>query len=287
MTTIVSQTASASNTKNTKENRKVVVAVYEAKDIDYNIDFVFKLPDNLDLEDETIVQEDWGVRRGVLNIPYTNRENYIKYTNDTPVGDDLTQKIPATALLYDRTNPEKVMENIVWYENENEKPEEKDNKVPLYEYPDNQNIHNLQTLITNGYIEKFLTTDIYSSKTKNTKDNRKLVIAKYHDEAVYKLPNNLDLEDKSVVDSYWIKWGVLNICYTSKENLERFTNQPEDKDDFTQNTAEGFAANVWVQEIQSHWDPDDQHKFPQLTEIDDADEYGVDYEQDDEDQENE
>jgi len=122
-----------------------------------------------------------------------------------------------------------------------------------------------------------------ASNTKNTKDNRKIVVAKYHDEAVYKLPNNLDLEDKSVVDSYWIKWGVLNICYSSKENLERFTNQPEDKDDCIQKTPKGFEANVWVQEIQPHYDCDDQHKFPQLTEIDDADEYGVDYEQDDED----
>ncbi len=81
----------SSNTKNTKENRKVVVARYNTdvlrKDGERieNIPFVFKLPDNLDLEDETIVSELWGVKRGVLNIPYTNKENYIKYTGNTPV----------------------------------------------------------------------------------------------------------------------------------------------------------------------------------------------------------
>jgi hypothetical protein len=278
MTTIVSQTASASNTKNTKENRKVVWARFNTDHIAYkfndHIAYKFKLPDNLDLEDETIVQEDWGVKRGVLNIPYTNKENYIKYTGNNPVGEDFTQKIQPWE-FFDPTR-------IVWYENADEQPEVKDNMVPLYEYPDEQRLENANDVAHGAY-----DTEDLDLSTKNTKDNRKLVVAKYHDEAVYKLPNNLDLEDKSVVKSYWIKWGVLHICYTSKENLERFTNQPEDKDDFAQKTATGFAANEWVQEIQPHWDCDDQRKFPQLTEIDDADEYGVDYEQDDEDQENE
>jgi hypothetical protein len=105
--------------------------------------------------------------------------------------------------------------------------------------------------------------DVYDevSNTKNTKENRKVLCAKYSDEAVYKLPNNLDLEDKSVVKSYWIKWGTLYISYTSKQNLERYTTQPEDEEEFTQGVAEGFAANEWVQFIKCHLECDDSHKL--------------------------
>jgi hypothetical protein len=119
------------------------------------------------------------------------------------------------------------------------------------------------------------------SNTKNTKKNRKVIAARYGDEAIYKLPNNLDVEDKSVVDSYWIKYGTLYISYTSKENLERYTNQPEDEDDLiTQQVAEGFAENQWIQEIEAHYDCDEVHKFPIEVEIDDAEEYSVEYNQD-------
>ena len=38
-----------------------------------------------------------------------------------------------------------------------------------------------------------------NSSTKNTKDNRKVVAAKYYCEGVFKIPDGIDLEDRSVV----------------------------------------------------------------------------------------
>ena len=97
MTSPVSQTILADNTKNTKDNRKIVVATY------FRCQSIFKIPDNLDLQDTTIV-EDWWVKFNELHIHYTTRENYILYAKTEPskkdVGvfitieeDDLTQVI--------------------------------------------------------------------------------------------------------------------------------------------------------------------------------------------------
>jgi hypothetical protein len=397
MTTIVSQTASASNTKNTKENRKVVVAVFEVDDkTTDDISFVFKLPDNLDLEDETIVAgANWGVKRGVLNIPYTNRENYIKYTGETPIAENCTQTIQAIWLLdncpFATTSDQ--MPDINWYENEREeKPDVKDDRVSLCEYPDNQYIEDNFYLNRNIYsrkntkntnmrkdevvekkvekketfyvmvekcmkdgllrerFETFQTTeearthyetecacrgvavgeryrvefgtcnedgqpddtieffenyetiedtdeeeeedeedeaDVVEKKveekvanTQNTKENRKVLAARYSDESIYKLPNNLDLEDKSVVKEYWVKWGELFISYTSLENWEKYTTQAEDENEFTQEVStRNLPSPQWIQAIQSHYDCDDVHKV----EIDDAEEYCVEYAQDEED----
>ena len=56
------------------------------------------------------------------------------------------------------------------------------------------------------------------SSTKNTKDNRKVVIATYCD--VFKIPNDLDLEDKEVVEDWWVEYGNLHIKYVGKEEVE-------------------------------------------------------------------
>jgi len=55
-----------SSTKNVKGNRQVVVACSSAE-------LVFKIPDGLDLEDETVVK-DWCVKWGILYISYVNGE---------------------------------------------------------------------------------------------------------------------------------------------------------------------------------------------------------------------
>jgi len=55
-----------SSTKNVKGNRQVVVAVNSTETI-------FKLPDGLDLEDETVVAR-WRVKWGTLYIGYVNGE---------------------------------------------------------------------------------------------------------------------------------------------------------------------------------------------------------------------
>ena len=59
--------------------------------------------------------------------------------------------------------------------------------------------------------------------TKNTKDNRMIVSARYSAEAYYKLPHNLDLEDKTIVKSYTIYNRVLYIHYTSAEYYKQYS----------------------------------------------------------------
>ncbi len=88
---------------------------------------------------------------------------------------------------------------------------------------------------------------------KNTKGNRKVLVARYTDAAVYRLPNNLDLEDESVVKEYWVKWGELFISYTSLENWEKYTNQPEDEGEFQQEASlRNLPSPQWIQAIQVH-----------------------------------
>ena len=55
-----------SSTKNVKGNRQIVVAWSGAEQ-------VFKIPDGLDLEDETVVKN-WCVKWGILYISYVNGE---------------------------------------------------------------------------------------------------------------------------------------------------------------------------------------------------------------------
>ena len=54
------------STKNTKCNRKIIVPHYSYSQ-------VFKIPDNIDLEDENVV-EDWDVKYGTLYIYGDNRK---------------------------------------------------------------------------------------------------------------------------------------------------------------------------------------------------------------------
>ena len=60
-----------------------------------------------------------------------------------------------------------------------------------------------------------------SRSTKNTKENRKVVRATFYPpEAVFKIPDGLDLEDKSVVQCWGVKWAKLYIKYVGKEEVE-------------------------------------------------------------------
>jgi len=50
--------------------------------------------------------------------------------------------------------------------------------------------------------------------TKNVYGNRKVVKAVYYEpESVFQIPDGLDLEDKSVVSEWYVKWDILNIIY--------------------------------------------------------------------------
>jgi hypothetical protein len=107
------------------------------------------------------------------------------------------------------------------------------------------------------------------SSTKNTKENRTVLVATFHEEAVFKLPNNLDLEDKSVVKEYWVRWGELFISYTSLENWEKYTNQAEDEDDIEQEVScRNLPSPQWIQAIRLHIEvPAEQILVPAKTEI--------------------
>ena len=59
------------------------------------------------------------------------------------------------------------------------------------------------------------------SSTLNIKGNRQIVVASYTTEAVFKIPEGLDLEDKTVVQDWRTKYGNLYITYVnSDEELE-------------------------------------------------------------------
>ncbi len=51
------------------------------------------------------------------------------------------------------------------------------------------------------------------SSTLSTKENKKIVEAKYHVSEHFDIPCGLDLEDTSVVKWWCIKWHTLRICY--------------------------------------------------------------------------
>ena len=65
--------------------------------------------------------------------------------------------------------------------------------------------------------------------TKNTKGNRK-VVATIYQGGVFKIPDNLDLEDKSVVSEWFVKWNILYINYADgkKENIEPYMDYQDD-----------------------------------------------------------
>ena len=57
-----------------------------------------------------------------------------------------------------------------------------------------------------------------SASTKNMKDNRKIVrVQLYAPELIFKIPDGLDLEDKTVVEEWYYRNGFLHIKYVGKE----------------------------------------------------------------------
>ena len=60
------------------------------------------------------------------------------------------------------------------------------------------------------------TTDSqYNKSNKNVKGNRKVVTANYCLKAVFKIPDGLDLEDKNVVEEWFVDGQYFNIIYTN------------------------------------------------------------------------
>jgi len=55
------------------------------------------------------------------------------------------------------------------------------------------------------------------SSTKNVKGNRWVVVADRSSEQFFKIPDGLDLEDKTVVENWIVQWGKLYIQYVNSE----------------------------------------------------------------------
>jgi hypothetical protein len=97
------------------------------------------------------------------------------------------------------------------------------------------------------------------SSTINIRGQRKVVAIEYHKEFAFKIPDGIDMEDKNVVQHYFVKWDKLHIVYTDKDK------QPDI--------------------IEVDWKTyDDELNIPNDMRIADADEYGLEYSEDDEEE---
>ena len=95
------------------------------------------------------------------------------------------------------------------------------------------------------------------SSTKNTKDNRQVVWATYHaPESLFEIPDGLDLEDKTVVEDWWVKCDQLHIKYVTgdKISLPPYSSAMQDCEDYTYpNECEIVSAD----EVGHEYDEDD------------------------------
>ena len=95
--------------------------------------------------------------------------------------------------------------------------------------------------------------------TKNIKGNRKVVYAKYYCDGCFKIPDGVDLEDKTVVKFWGIKYAKLHIHYVDGRE----------------------------EEIEHVWDVEPDWKYPEKVKIGDAEDYNIEYSDDEEEEEEE
>ena len=89
--------------------------------------------------------------------------------------------------------------------------------------------------------------------TKNTKDNRKCVVANYCEPwTVFQIPDGLDLEDKSIVDDWGVRYSTLYINYVDGKE----------------------------EAIEMEYESEPNYKHPYKTTIEDAEDYSVEYDED-------
>lgn len=77
-----------------------------------------------------------------------------------------------------------------------------------------------------GYDKKNVESD-----TINKKGHRMCVRATYNSYSIFKIPDGVDLEDKSVVEEWYVKWDILHIKYASGKVAEIEPTWGEDEDD--------------------------------------------------------
>ena len=83
--------------------------------------------------------------------------------------------------------------------------------------------------------------------TKNVKGNRKVVSTYYSGvSAVFKIPDGLDLEDKSVVEAWGTKYGTLYIKYVGKETEEEIEWEWMPEHDFKYGDDKIEDADNWI-----------------------------------------
>jgi len=95
-----------------------------------------------------------------------------------------------------------------------------------------------------------------ATATINVKGERKVVGCTFTENLCFKIPDGIDLEDKTIVKSWGVKWGTLRIVYTNGQEEEII-----------------FEDN----------EPD--YKHPATMEIQPAQDWGVEYSEDEEDEE--
>ena len=66
------------------------------------------------------------------------------------------------------------------------------------------------------------------SATKNTKNNRKVVVVEYSPPVyVWEIPDDLDLEDKTVVEEWYVRYGTLYIKYVGRDEPKEITDKEQ------------------------------------------------------------
>ncbi len=114
-----------------------------------------------------------------------------------------------------------------------------------------------------------------TENTKNTKDNRMILTATYSGEAIFKLPDNLDLKDKTIVEKYGVH-GLMWIEYTTEEYYKQYSGSNEPSKD-----------NKHIQEIDQCEEGEIDWRYPDSIELMTAEDRCVEYSDDEEDEEKE
>jgi hypothetical protein len=86
-----------------------------------------------------------------------------------------------------------------------------------------------------------------------------------------KFQTTFDLENKNIVEEWWVKYNILHISYIDEENYIKYTGVKPKDGDTTQYIK---ADNEFAED----------YKFPEDEEIMDAEDYSVNYSEDEEDE---
>ena len=144
----------------------------------------------------------------------------------------------------------------------------------LVDYIKKMKAHN-QTKTDQTKTDQTKTDQTKTDQTKNEKGNRKVVAVQYHPHwGIFKIPDGLDLEDKSVVKDWYVKYGTLSINYARPPRWCHLS--------------DARSANS-AQIIQWEYDPGDSDDYKwgageyDTGKIENAEEHGVQYSDDESD----